>query len=101
MSAKYLELLVKEEKQVNVVCSDGHNFVGRLISFDQKLNLVLKDCEERKYVQGEPMRTEKRGLFMIRGDNVGLIGEIDNELEMQINYEEVKAGPLKTVFFHT
>lgn len=80
MSSKYLELLVKEEKLVNIVCSDGRNFIGHLISFDQKLNLVLKDCEEREYVKGETMTTQKRGLFMIRGDNVGLIGEIDNEL---------------------
>lgn len=74
MSAKYLELLVKEEKLVNIVCGDGRNFIGHLISFDQKLNLVLKDTEERVYVKGEPMETIKRGLFMIRGDNVALIG---------------------------
>ena len=95
MSAKYLELLLKESKPVSVVTNDGRHFLAKLASFDQKLNLVLRDCQERIYSPGEPVSSHSLGLFFLRGDNVGLIGEVDPDLDAQIDYSAIKTGPLR------
>lgn len=45
--ATFVEKLV--DKTVNVITNDGRNFIGTLISFDQKTNLILSACIERVY----------------------------------------------------
>jgi U6 snRNA-associated Sm-like protein LSm8 len=40
------------------------------------------------------METMELGLYVIRGDNIAIIGELDPELDNQIQWEEVKAEPL-------
>eukprot|EP00887_Chlorella_sp_A99_P003009 scaffold9.g3009.t1 len=37
------------------------------------------------------------GLYVIRGDNVAVIGEVDEELDAGIDFAQVKAAPLKPV----
>lgn len=36
--------------------------------------MILQDCEERVYSKESGVKAEKMGLFMIRGDNVAMIG---------------------------
>lgn len=33
------------------------------------------------------------GLYVIRGDNIAVIGELDPELDKQIQWDDVKAEP--------
>lgn len=40
------------------------------------------------------------GVFFIRGDNVCLIAEIDENLENGIDYSKIKAQPIKSVLLH-
>ncbi|TPX60462.1 hypothetical protein SpCBS45565_g07513 [Spizellomyces sp. 'palustris'] len=61
-----------------------------------KANLVLQDTVERTYV-GDSYGEVYRGIFVIRGENVVLLGEIDKEKEAaaigmlrQLPVEEIK-----------
>jgi len=63
-----------------VILRDGRRLHGVLRSYDQFANLVLEDTVERIY--HENLFAEHwHGLFLIRGENVVLIGEIDLDLE--------------------
>ncbi|RCH80564.1 Sm-like protein, partial [Rhizopus stolonifer] len=55
-----------------VVLRDGRKLIGILRSFDQ---FVLQDTIERIYVNG-CYGDIPRGVFLIRGENVVLLGEI-------------------------
>ncbi|KAF7320279.1 U6 snRNA-associated Sm-like protein LSm1 [Mycena kentingensis (nom. inval.)] len=66
-----------------VVLRDGRKLHGVLRSYDQFANLVLEDTLERIYHAGA--YAEKwHGLFLIRGENVVLLGEIDLDLEDEV-----------------
>jgi U6 snRNA-associated Sm-like protein LSm8 len=82
--ATFVEKLV--DKTVNVITSDGRNFIGNLVSFDQKTNIILSPCNERIYVENKEVEVEEMGVYFIRGDNICVIGEIDAALEANIDY---------------
>ncbi|KAI9480742.1 MAG: LSM1 protein [Benjaminiella poitrasii] len=76
------------DKKLMVVLRDGRKLIGTLRSFDQFANLVLQDTIERIYV-GNCYGDIPRGIFLIRGENVVLLGEIDLEKEEHINLRQV------------
>ncbi|KAJ2083168.1 hypothetical protein H4R24_000998 [Coemansia sp. RSA 988] len=81
------------DKKVLVVLRDGRKVIGVLRSYDQFANLVLQDSLERIYV-GDAYGDIERGVFIIRGENVVLLGEIDGDLEdslplQQLSVEEI------------
>ncbi|ORY96680.1 hypothetical protein BCR43DRAFT_474529 [Syncephalastrum racemosum] len=73
-------LIESVDKKVIVVLRDGRKLIGTLRSFDQFANLVLQDTIERIYV-GSCYGDIPRGIFLIRGENVVLLGEIDEAKE--------------------
>ena len=96
--ATFVEKLV--DKTVNVITNEGRNFIGDLRSFDQKMNIFLSNCHERVYKQGESVHQDEMGLYFIRGDNIAIIGEIDMNIESQIDYDAIKAPALKPMLLH-
>ena len=62
--------------------------IGYLRSVDQFANLVLHHCIERIHV-GDTYGDIPRGVFIVRGENVVLLGEIDDK--------KVEPGKLKEV----
>lgn len=58
-----------------VLLRDGRTLIGYLRSIDQFANLVLHKSIERIYV-GKSYGDIPRGIFIIRGENVVLLGEI-------------------------
>ena len=92
--ATFIERLV--DKTVNVITNDGRNFVGNLVSFDQKTNIILQNCVERMWSETKPVEAEDLGVYFIRGDNICVIGEIDAALEQGLDYTNMKAPPIKT-----
>lgn len=96
--ATFAEKLV--DKTVNIVTNEGRNFVGTLKSFDQRTNLILADCHERIYSATAPVQHEEMGLYFIRGDNIAIIGEIDEAIEATLDYAQIKAPPLKSMQLH-
>lgn len=58
-----------------VLLRDGRTLIGYLRSVDQFANLVLHQTIERIHV-GKEYGDIPRGVFIVRGENVVLLGEI-------------------------
>jgi len=75
-------LLEEIDKKIMVELRDGRILIGYLRSIDQFANLVLHRTVERIHVDcryGEiPL-----GVFIVRGDNVVLLGEVDETKDRQ------------------
>lgn len=82
---------------ISVITCDGRNIVGFLRGFDQTCNLILEDCHERIYSTTAGVDQVPLGLYIIRGDNVAIVGEVDEEKDLAIDHATVKAEPLKPV----
>lgn len=65
-------------EKLMVLLRDGRTLIGYLRSVDQFANLVLHRTIERIHV-GSHYGDIPRGVFIIRGENVVLLGEIVNE----------------------
>ncbi|KJE93313.1 LSM1 protein [Capsaspora owczarzaki ATCC 30864] len=81
-------LLEELDKKLMVVLRDGRKLIGFLRSFDQFANLVLQDTIERIYV-GDAYGDIPRGIFLIRGENVVLLGEIDLQKDAQTTLRQL------------
>ena len=93
--AKALTELV--DTLISVITSDGRNIVGVLRGFDQTTNLILDECFERVYSASSGVEEAPLGLYIIRGDNIAVIGEIDDEMDANLDYSQIKAPPLKSI----
>lgn len=70
------------DKKVLVHLRDGRKLIGVLRSYDQYANLVLTQTIERIFHRPSHSYAQTdRGVFLIRGENVVLLGEIDLDLE--------------------
>ncbi|KAK1757459.1 hypothetical protein QBC47DRAFT_156774 [Echria macrotheca] len=86
-------------KKVCIITTDGRNLVGNLASYDNTTNLVLSGTIERvirSVEDGEPSAEIPHGLYIIRGENVCLVGLVDEALDASINWTEVKGAPIGT-----
>ena len=79
------------------VSNDSKILMGRLEGFDQACTLVIFDCHERVFDPKQGAQTLRHGLFMLRGDNLALIGEIDERKDMETDWSKVLVPPLKPV----
>ncbi|KAF2433257.1 hypothetical protein EJ08DRAFT_647627 [Tothia fuscella] len=78
-----------------VALRDGRKLIGVLRSWDQFANLVLQDTVERIFVQ-KYYADIPRGIFIVRGENVLLLGEIDLDLDDVIP-EPYEEAPIEEV----
>ncbi|KAE9418516.1 hypothetical protein Angca_003438, partial [Angiostrongylus cantonensis] len=83
---------------ISVVTGDGRNIIGMMKGFDQLVNVVLEDSHERVYCETQGVEQIPLGLYIIRGDNIAVIGELDEELDKRIDLENVKAAPLAAIW---
>jgi len=60
---------------------------------DQHINVILENSFERVY---SPTGTAivELGLYVVRGDNIAVIGEIDPDVDEKIDFKQVCAEPL-------
>ena len=79
---------LKTTDRVMVILRDGKKLIGTLRSYDQFANMVLEDTVERIVVE-KNFGDFLLGLYMVRGENVVLMGEIDDELEQQMEQREL------------
>ncbi|PSR92401.1 hypothetical protein BD289DRAFT_178589 [Coniella lustricola] len=85
------------EKKVCVMTADGRTLVGTLFSADNQTNLVLQNAVERVIREpedAEPSQEAPLGLFIVRGDNVCLVGLVDEALDDSIDWTQVKGAPI-------
>ena len=94
----YIESLV--DQLVIVVTVEGRVFTGVLRSFDQYMNMFISECLEKVYSSNEGVNFIKLGLYLIRGDNVSLVSEVDELMEKQVDYSKIMAEPLKEMKWH-
>ncbi|XP_066144112.1 U6 snRNA-associated Sm-like protein LSm8 [Euwallacea fornicatus] len=82
---------------VSIITSDGRNFIGTLKGYDQTINIILDESHERVYSTTTGVEQVMLGLHIIRGDNVAIIGQIDEEVDNRLNLTNIKAEPLNPV----
>ncbi|GAQ84239.1 U6 snRNA-associated Sm-like protein LSm8 [Klebsormidium nitens] len=97
MSGKETGLEPFVDQPVSVITNDGRNIVGILKGFDQATNLILDESHERVYSTAEGVEQLVLGLYIIRGDNVAVVGELDEELDSNLDLGQIKAEPLKAI----
>ncbi|KAF3769119.1 Sm-like ribonucleoprotein [Cryphonectria parasitica EP155] len=81
------------EKRVCIITADGRTLVGTLFSADHQTNLVLQNAIERVIREPEdeePSQEAQLGLYIVRGDNVCLVGLVDEALDDSIDWTQVK-----------
>lgn len=85
VDSEYHQNVLEETSQIPalteklmVLLRDGRTLIGYLRSVDQFANLVLQRTIERIHV-GNEYGDIPRGVFIIRGENVVLLGEIVGE----------------------
>jgi U6 snRNA-associated Sm-like protein LSm8 len=86
-----------EKKVVQVVTNDGRIFVGELRGSDQALNMVLADAVERIFSPVDAPHFAALGLYVIRGESVTFVAELDPEKEEATDFEAIRAARLKPV----
>ncbi|KAL6948917.1 SM-like, degradation of cytoplasmic mRNAs and positively regulates transcription initiation [Hanseniaspora vineae] len=75
------------DRKIFVLLRDGRNLFGVLRTYDQFANLTLEDTTEIIYVENEKTGEiiqygeAELGTFMIRGENVVYLGELDIDKE--------------------
>ncbi|KAF0295505.1 U6 snRNA-associated Sm-like protein LSm1 [Amphibalanus amphitrite] len=82
------QFLKSIEGKVMVLLRDGRTLIGVLRSVDQFANLVLDRTTERIHV-GKQFGDIYRGIFVVRGENVVVVGLIDEMREGTVGLQEV------------
>ncbi|CAG9830659.1 unnamed protein product [Diabrotica balteata] len=82
---------------VSIITADGRNFIGTLKGFDQTINIILDESHERVYSTTSGVEQVMLGLHIIRGDNIALVGLIDEDIDNRLNLANIKAEPLNPV----
>ncbi|KAI0418682.1 hypothetical protein F5X98DRAFT_336988 [Xylaria grammica] len=97
------QLLDLTDKKLLLVLRDGRKLIGILRSWDQFANLVLQSTIERVFatiITPQDPRTKglyadkSHGIFLVRGENVLLLGEIDldKDDDPPAGYEKAEFG---------
>ncbi|KAM0682522.1 hypothetical protein MDAP_002364 [Mitosporidium daphniae] len=84
-------------KCVNIITNDGKVIVGYMHAFDASTNVAITHAHERIFSLKKGVVVSQLGLFLIRGDNIAIIGILDEELDAEIEYTELKAPPLPPI----
>jgi U6 snRNA-associated Sm-like protein LSm8 len=80
--ALFKNILIIMSEIVMVVTSDGRIIIGNFVGHDQVQNIILKDAYERIYSEDSDVERVTLGLYLLRGDNLCLVGEFqDDELK--------------------
>ncbi|KAJ4445521.1 SM-like, degradation of cytoplasmic mRNAs and positively regulates transcription initiation [Periplaneta americana] len=86
-------LLEELDKKLMVLLRDGRTLIGYLRSVDQFANLVLHRTIERIHV-GKEYGDIPRGVFIVRGENVVLLGEIDKDKGGDLPLQQVSVDDI-------
>uniref|UniRef100_A0AAZ3PN99 U6 snRNA-associated Sm-like protein LSm8 n=1 Tax=Oncorhynchus tshawytscha TaxID=74940 RepID=A0AAZ3PN99_ONCTS len=70
---------------------------GTLKGFDQTINLILDESHERVFSSSQGVEQVVLGLYIVRGDNVAVIGEIDEDTDSSLDLGNIRAEPLNSI----
>lgn len=86
-------LLDQLDSKVLLMLRDGRHLTGILRNFDQYLNMTLDDAAERIIMKGKYCDVPL-GLYIVRGDNIVLIGEIDESKDDSETFKRISPQEL-------
>ncbi|KAG2357339.1 LSM-domain-containing protein [Suillus spraguei] len=75
------------DRRVLLVLQDGRAIVGVLAGYDQKSNV-------RVYSIDEGVEEVELGLYLVKGDMIVLIGEIDEAIDQAVDLASIRAEPI-------
>jgi len=79
---------------VSIITADGRNFVGTLKGYDQTINIILDESHERVFSVNNGIEQVVLGLHIIRGDNIAVIGQIDDGIDSRLDFSTIRGEPL-------
>ncbi|EDV38767.2 uncharacterized protein Dana_GF24963 [Drosophila ananassae] len=82
---------------VSIITADGRNFIGTLKGFDQTINIIIDECHERVFSTTSGIEQIVLGLHIIRGDNIAVIGLIDETIDSRLDLANIRGEPLGPV----
>lgn len=82
------------EKRVLLVMQDGRVVMGILVGWDQKSNIILSECIERRFSLESGAVDTSLGVYMVKGDQICLVGEVDTAVDDATQWSEIRAEPL-------
>ncbi|KAG8777491.1 hypothetical protein FRC12_000358 [Ceratobasidium sp. 428] len=85
------------DRKVLLILQDGRAIVGTLVGFDQRSNVVLSDSVERIYSTEEGVEEVPLGLYLVKGDMIVLIGELDAAIDSEADLSTIRAEPLQAI----
>mmetsp|Transcript_49374 Transcript_49374/g.130120 ORF Transcript_49374/g.130120 Transcript_49374/m.130120 type:complete len:100 (-) Transcript_49374:68-367(-) len=97
MTECHKELQELLNSQVSVITNDGRILLGILKGLDQKLNVILESCAERVFSKDSGVEQVELGLYIVRGDNIAVVGEVDVDLDSITDWTNLHADPLKHI----
>jgi U6 snRNA-associated Sm-like protein LSm8 len=95
MTSQLIEPFLNQAVIVSTL--DGKVLTGTLSGLDPQCNLVISKCVERIFSVGEGVTVQEHGLFLLRGDNVATIGDLDDEVDNNVEWGVVRAEPIKSI----
>ncbi|KAJ6895910.1 hypothetical protein NC651_022212 [Populus alba x Populus x berolinensis] len=82
----------------NILIVNGSLLIqGVLKGFDQATNIILDESHERVYSTKEGVQQLVLGLYIVRGDNISIVGELDEEIDAHLDLSSLRAHPIKPV----
>ncbi|KAJ1678666.1 hypothetical protein EV182_003585 [Spiromyces aspiralis] len=83
--------------KVLIITNDGRVIVGTLSGFDYSTNVIVEKCQERIFSTDEPVEVVELGLYLIRGDDISVIGRIDGEKDAALDLEKLRGHSIKCI----
>ncbi|KZT62476.1 Sm-like ribonucleo protein [Calocera cornea HHB12733] len=84
-------------QRVLLILQDGRCIVGTLAGFDNRADIVLSNSVERVYSPDEPVEEVPLGLYLVKGDMILLVGELDTELDDATDLSQQRAEPIAPI----
>ncbi|GMH47910.1 hypothetical protein TL16_g00179 [Triparma laevis f. inornata] len=86
-------LLESLDTPILIILRDSSHLHGTLRSYDQFSNLVVSECVRRVYIISKGVyKEEKRGLEVVRGDTIIMLGEYDENAGGRGGFKEIEGG---------
>lgn len=67
---------------------------GYMRGCDDHVNVILEKCREKINADSGGMTFVTMGLYIVRGENIAIIGEIDTEKNTKIDWSGISASTL-------
>ncbi|PWN54194.1 hypothetical protein IE53DRAFT_404246 [Violaceomyces palustris] len=82
------------DQQVLLITQDGRVIVGTLSGSDSQGNVILSESVERIFSLDAGVEEVPLGLYIVKGDSIALVGDLDQEKDRQMDLSQIRAEPV-------